>query len=171
MRASGNTFAAGDVTGEPMLETVAAREGMVAANNALSEEKIEMDYRVVPHAVFTDPQLAGVGLTDDQAIKRGIACRCNTVAMELVPKALAIGDTRGAVKMVVDTKTQEIIGVHILSANAADLIHEAVMIVKNRMKVDEVIETLHVFPTLSEAIKIVAQSFRRDVAKMSCCVE
>lgn len=171
MQASENVWAAGDVTGEPMLETVAAREGMIAANNAISEEKIIMDYRVVPHAVFTDPQLAGVGLTDKQTIEKRINCRCNTVPMELVPKAKAIKDTRGAIKVVIDNKTQEIRGIHILAPQAADLIHEGVMIVKNRMTVDDVIDTLHIFPTLSEAIKIGAQSFRRDITKMSCCVE
>lgn len=171
MWAAENFWAAGDVTGEPMLETVAAKQGMIAANNALSENKKTMDYRVVPQAVFTDPQLAGVGLTDAQANEKGISCACNTVPMELVPKARAIKDTRGAVKIVIDKRTQEIIGIHILASGAADLIHEGVMIVKNRMTIDDVIDTLHIFPTLSEAIKIAAQSFRRDVTKMSCCVE
>nr|MDO8081151.1 mercury(II) reductase [Candidatus Freyarchaeota archaeon] len=171
MQAAENFWAAGDVTGEPMLETVAAKEGMIAANNALSENKKTMDYRVVPQSVFTDPQLAGVGLTDAQANERGISCACNTVPMELVPKAQAIKDTRGAVKIVIDKGTQEIIGIHILASGAADLIHEGVMIVKNRMTIDEVIDTLHIFPTLSEAIKITAQSFRRDITRMSCCVE
>ena len=174
MQAGENVWAAGDVTGEPMLETVAAKEGMVAATNALAccdDEKKKMDYTVVPHAVFTDPQLAGVGLTDEQAIERGIKCKCNTVPLELVPKAEAIKDTKGAIKMVVDTKTDRIIGVHILAPDAADLVHEAVMIIKNSMTIDGVIDTLHIFPTLSEAIKIAAQSFRRDISKMSCCVE
>jgi mercuric reductase len=91
--------------------------------------------------------------------------------MELVPKSQAIKNTRGAIKIVIEDKTQEIIGMHFLAPQAADLIHEAVMIVKNRMTVDDVIDTLHIFPTLSEAIKIGAQSFRRDIKKMSCCVE
>lgn len=171
MQADENVWAAGDVTGEPMLETVAAREGMIAANNALSENKKIMNYRVVPHAVFTDPQLAGVGLTDEQAREKGVKCRCNTVPMELIPKAQVIQDTRGAIKVVIDDMTQEIIGIHILAPEAADLVHEGVMVVKNRMTVDEVIDTLNIFPTLSEAIKIAAQSFRRDITKMSCCVE
>jgi mercuric reductase len=171
MHAGSNIWAAGDVVGEPMLETVAAREGMIAANNALSKNKIKMDYRVVPHAIFTDPQLASVGFTDKQAIKMGYTCRCNTISMELVPKAQAIKDVRGAIKMVIDDKTEEILGVHILNSNAADIIHEAAMIIKNRLKLDDVIETLHVFPTLSESIKLVAQSFKKDIKKMSCCVE
>lgn len=171
MQAAGNVWAAGDVTGEPMLETVAAKEGMIAANNALSEKKKKMDYRVVPRAIFTDPQFAVVGLTDEETNEKGISCKCHTVPMELVPKAQAIKNTKGAIKVVVDNDTQIIMGIHILAPQAADLIHEAVMIIKNRMTVDDVIDTLHIFPTLAEAVKLGAQSFRRDITKMSCCAE
>jgi mercuric reductase len=130
-----------------------------------------MDYRVIPHAIFTDPQLASVGLTDESAVKRGYSCRCTTLPMEYVPKAQAIKDVRGAIKMVIDDASGEVLGVHVLSPDAADVIHEGVMILRNRMTIDEIIETVHVFPTLSEAIKIAAQSFKKDVGKMSCCVE
>ncbi len=171
MQAAENVWAAGDVTGEPMLETVAAKEGMIAANNALSEKKKKMDYRVVPHAIFTDPQMGVVGLTDEETNEKGIRCKCHTVPMELVPKALAIKNTKGAIKVVVDNDTQVIMGIHILAPHAADLIHEAVMIIKNRMTIDDVIDTLHIFPTLAEAVKLGAQSFRRDITKMSCCAE
>lgn len=171
MQAAENFWGAGDVTGEPMLETVAAKEGMIAANNALSEKKKKMDYRVVPYAIFTDPQFAVVGLTDEETNEKGINCKCHTVPLELVPKAQAIKNTKGAIKVVIDNDTQVIMGVHILALQAADLIHEAVMIIKNKMTVDDVIDTLHIFPTLSEAIKLGAQSFRRDITKMSCCAE
>ncbi len=171
MRAAENIWAAGDVTGDPMLETVAAKEGMIAANNALSKKKKKMDYRVVPHAIFTDPQFAVVGLTDEETNEKGISCKCHTVPLELVPKAQAIKNTKGAIKVVIDNDTQVITGIHILAPQAADLIHEAVMIIKNRMTVDDVIDTLHIFPTLSEAIKLGAQSFRRDITKMSCCAD
>lgn len=166
-----NIFAAGDVTGEPMLETVAAREGMVAVNNAISGNKIKMDYRVVPHSVFTYPGIGSVGLTDENAKRLGVQCKCSTIPFRLLPKAHAIGDTKGAIKMVVNVQTEEIMGVHILVENASDLIHEGVMVIKNRMKLNDVIETIHVFPTLSEGTKLVAQSFKRDIEKMSCCVE
>jgi len=164
-------FAAGDVTGEPMLETVAAREGMVAANNAISGSKIEMDYRIVPHSIFTYPGIGSVGLTDERAKRLGIQCKCSTIPFRLLPKANAIGNINGAIKMVVNAKTEEIVGVHILAENAGDMIHEGVMVVKNRMKLNDIIETLHVFPTISEGTKLVAQSFKRDIEKMACCVE
>ncbi|NJE04702.1 mercury(II) reductase [Thermococcus sp. M36] len=168
MQAGKNIYGAGDVIGEPMLETVAAREGFVAASNALGGEKIKMNYSVVPKVVFTDPQLASVGLTDREASKAR-KCVCNTVEFSSIPKARIIGEERGLIKMVVDDETGRILGVHILAHNAAEIIHEAVMILRSRMTLDDVIETLHVFPTMSEAIKLAALSFRGDISKMPCC--
>jgi mercuric reductase len=171
MNAGENIWAAGDVIGEPMLETVAAREGMIAANNALSNEQIKMDYRIVPHAIFTNPQVGSIGLTDLQANQLGFDCRCNTIPIGFVAKSKILNDDRGVLKIVINRKTEEILGIHILSVNAADLIHEGVMIIKNHMTLDDVISTLHVFPTLSEAIKLTAQSFKRDISIISCCIE
>ena len=171
MKAGGNIWAAGDVIGEPMLETIAAREGMIATNNALSEEKIKMDYRIAPHAIFTNPQVGSVGFTDLQANQLGYDCRCNTIPIGFVAKSKILNDDRGVLKIVINRKTEEILGIHILSTNAADLIHEGVMIIKNHMTLDDVISTIHVFPTLSEAIKLTAQSFKRDISVISCCIE
>ncbi|MHA1803701.1 MAG: mercury(II) reductase [Promethearchaeota archaeon] len=171
MWAGDNIWAAGDVTGEPILETIAAREGMIAAHNIVSELKIEMNYDVIPHAIFTDPQVGSVGLTDLEANERGFKCKCNTIPIELVPKARIMGKTKGAIKMVINRETEEILGVHILSSNASNIIHEGAMILKNKMKLDDVINTIHVFPTLSEQIKLAAQSFKRDISKMTCCAE
>ena len=130
-----------------------------------------MDYSAVPYAVFTTPNLAGVGKTDEGAINAGFSCTCNTFSFELVPKAAIIKDKRGLVKIVADNKTHQIYGIHILGPEAADLVHEAVMIVKNKMSLEDVIDTVHVFPTLSESIKLAAQNFFKDVAKLSCCIE
>lgn len=155
MQAAAHVWASGDVMGEPMLETVAAKEGAIAATNALAKSgyRERMDYSIVPHAVFTDPQLAGVGLTYEQACERGVQCRCTTVSMEHVTKAKLIKDTRGAIKVVIDEETQRIIGVHLLAPHGADLLHEGLMVVRNKMTVDEVAETRHIFPTLSEVTK------------------
>jgi mercuric reductase len=170
MKASNKIYAAGDVTGEPMLETVAAKEGSIAAINALTEKEILMDYSTVPKVVFTEPQLASVGMTDEEAIQK-YTCACKTVSFTSVPKALITGDEKGLIKMVVDRDTWQILGIHILSGKAAEIIHEATMIVKNKMTVDQVIDTVHVFPTMSEAIKLVALSFRKDIGKLPCCAE
>lgn len=166
-----HVWAAGDVLGKPMLETVAAKEGAIAAENALTGAGKKMDFTAVPHAVFTSPQVASVGLTEEEAAQKYGACSCRVLEMELVPKAVAVKDTRGLIKMVVDPTTGAIVGVHLLAPMAADIVHEAVLAVKYKLTVDDIIDTVHVFPTVAESIKLVATAFRKDVSKLSCCVE
>ena len=166
-----HVWAVGDVIGEPMLETIAAKEGAVAVENAFTKSKKKINFNEVPRAVFTYPEVASVGLTDAQAIGNSIRCRCGVIPFSYVPKSHIIGDTRGVIKIVADTKTKRIVGVHILAPHAADLIHEGTLAVKFRLTVDDIIDTVHVFPTLSEAIKLAAQSFYKDVSKLSCCTE
>ncbi len=91
--------------------------------------------------------------------------------MELVPKAVLAKDTRGLVKMVIDAETEHTPGVHILASLAADMIHEGVLAVKFGTAIDDIIDAVHVFPTMTEAVKLAAQSFRRDISRMSCCAE
>lgn len=163
-------FAAGDVKGRPMLETTAAKEGYIAAENALTGRGLRMDYRAVPHAVFTNPAVASVGLTDAEANRSAeIRCVCNTVLLEQVPKPIIVGDTRGLVKIVAEADSHRILGVHILASLAPDMIHEGVLAVKHRLTLEDIIDTVHVFPTHSEAIKLAALSFFEDVRRLSCC--
>ncbi|MBI2328532.1 MAG: mercury(II) reductase [Chloroflexi bacterium] len=164
-------WAAGDVVGKTFLETVAAKEGYIAAGNALEGTKKAIDYDSVPKAVFTDPQVASVGITEEEEMRRLNTCACRTLEIALVPKAMAIKETRGLVKMAIHPETQVILGVHMVAPMAADLIHEATLAVKYKLTIDDIVDTVHVFPTMSEAIKRVAQSFKRDIATMSCCVE
>jgi mercuric reductase len=116
-----------------------------------------MDYRIVPHAVFTDPQLASVGITEREALESGIRVKSTIVPLGRMAKAQIINDTRGAIKVVAEEGSQRILGVHLLAPQAADLLHEGVMIVKNSMTAEDVIDTLHVFPTLSDAFKMAAR--------------
>ncbi|HXF51498.1 MAG TPA: mercury(II) reductase [Dehalococcoidia bacterium] len=164
-------YAAGDVAGKRFLETVAAREGMIAASNALENARRTMDYDTVPAAVFTNPQVATVGLTEEEEMERYGACACRTVEVARIPKAKAIKEDRGLIKMVIHPETSVILGVHMVAPEAADLIHEATFAVKFGLTVDDIIDTVHVFPTLSEGIKLAAQAFVRDISVMSCCVE
>ncbi len=164
-------WAAGDVVGKTFLETIAAKEGYTAASNALEDTKRTIDYNSVPRAVFTDPQMASVGLTEKEFMQRYNVCSCRTVRVAQVPKAKVIKETRGLVKMVIHPETKVIVGVHMVAPMAADIIHEAALAVKFRLTIDDIIDTVHVFPTVSEAIKLVAQSFKRDISRMSCCVE
>jgi mercuric reductase len=166
-----NVWAAGDVTGEPMLETIAAKEGHVAVENAFSNgPKKKINFDEVPSAVFTYPEVARVGLTESQVIARGMHCNCVTLPFDLVPKAHVIADTRGLLKLVINNDTKRILGVHIVAPHAADLIHEGVLAVKFKMTIDDIIDTVHVFPTLSESTKLAAQSFYMDIGRLSCCI-
>src|SRR2546427_9873989 len=163
-------FAGGDVIGKPMLETTAAKEGYIAAENALANRGLKMDYRAVPHAVFTRPAVASVRPTDAQANADGrVRCACNTIMLRQVPKPLIVEDTRGMGKIVAEAENHKILGVHILASLAPAMIHGGVLAVKHGLTLEDIIDTVHVFPTHSEAIKLAALSFFEDVDKLSCC--
>lgn len=169
-------FAAGDVIGRhmdsQMATPVGSQDGGIAAHNALSGKELRaVNHRVIPRAIFTDPQIATVGLTDQQAIATGHRCWCSTIPMSLVPRAGAIRDTRGLVKMVADAETDEVLGVSMIGHNAGEVIHEAAMALRFHAKVRDFVELLHVYPTMAEALKIVAISRFKDPAKLSCCAE
>lgn len=164
-------YAVGDVTNAPLrLETTAGREGTLTAENALNNAKNSIDYNLVPWTIFTDPQLASVGLTEEQEVKRIGSCLCRTVSFTDVPKAHITGRTEGLIKMVIHPETKVILGVHILAPHAGDLIAQTMVLVKNKNTIKDVIDSLPMFPTLSESIKIVALSFTTDISKLSCCV-
>lgn len=166
-----NVFAAGDCIGKMPLETVAAKEGALAAENAFTVPVRTINYDHIPSAVFTNPQVASVGLTEEEEMRRFNTCLCRTIYMDVIPKSFAVNETRGAFKMVIHPRNHKVLGVHIVAPLAADLIHEATITVRLGLTIDDIIDTIHVFPTFSEGIKRVAQAFTRDVSKMSCCVE
>jgi len=172
MRTSADhVWAVGDVVGRPMATPVAAREGIIAVENAIGGKHLEMDFSAIPRAVFTDPEVASVGLTDAEANEHGFSCRCNTIDLSSVPKAAAIRDTRGLVKIVAENGTDRVLGVHILANRAADIVHEAALALRQGLSLGDLVEMIHVYPTMSEALKIAAQSFSKDVTKLSCCAE
>jgi len=169
-------FAAGDVigreAGSQMATPVGSHDGGIAACNALSgENPRRVDHRVVPRAIFLDPQVAIVGMTEKQAVAVGHRCWCRAVPLSLVPRAGAVRDTRGFVKLVADRDTAEVLGATLVSTNAAEVIHEAAMALRFRAKLHDFIDLLHVYPTMAEALKIGAISRFKDPAKLSCCAE
>lgn len=164
-------YAAGDVTNAPLrLETTAGHEGTLAAENILEGKKNRIDYASVPYAIFTDPGYASVGLTEDAQMEQDGVCACRTVPFEVIPKAGIIRRTEGLIKMGIHPKTKVILGVHILAPNAADLIAQAMVLIKNKNTIDDVLDSEPVFPTMSEAIKYVALSFTKDISQLSCCI-
>ncbi len=169
-------FAAGDVigrrAGSQMATPVGSQDGGIAARNALSGGELRaVNHRVIPRAIFTDPQIAVVGMTDAEAVAAGHPCWCNTVPMSLVPRAGAIRDVRGFIKMVAHADTNEVLGVSMVGPNAGEVIHEAAMGMRFHAKLHDFIDMLHVYPTMAEALKIVAISRFKDPAKLSCCAE
>ncbi|GBE15855.1 MAG TPA: mercury(II) reductase [Proteobacteria bacterium] len=164
-------FAAGDVVDLPRrLETTAGREGTLGAQNALSGSKDGVDYDAVPYTVFTDPQLSGVGLTEEELMKREGICSCRTVSFERIPKAIITGRTEGLVRMVINPKTRRIHGIHFLSNQSSELAAIGMMLIRNQNTIDDVIESMPVFPSMAESIKLAAISFTRDISAISCCV-
>jgi len=170
-----HVWAAGDVIGSTtesqMATPVGAQDGGMAALNALGGEHRKVDHRVIPRAIFTDPEVALVGLTDKQAVARGYRCVCRTVKMDQVPRAQAVRNPRGVIKMVAERDSRRVLGVSMLSMDAAEVIHEAAMGIRLGATVGDFVGMLHVYPTMSEALKIVALSFTKDVSKLSCCAE
>ncbi len=164
-------YAAGDIIGPPWLETIAAKEGNIAAVNALKNSQSRMDLNNIPYAVFTVPQVASVGMKESEYMEKFGTCLCSMVKMERIPKAKATNQTEGLIFMALDHKTKKILGVHIVSNLASEIIHEATLAIKFGLTIDDIIDTVHIFPTFSEAIKIAAQSFKHDPKRMSCCVE
>jgi mercuric reductase len=168
-------WAAGDVIGSQtnaqMATPVGAHDGNIAAGNALGGERRKVDHAVLPRTIFTDPQVGVVGLTDEQANRRGFVCTCNTVPIHLVPRAGAVRDERGIIKMVLERDSDRVLGVSMVGRDAGEVIHEAAMGMRFGATVHDFIDMVHVYPTMAEALKIVALSFFKDVSKMSCCAE
>jgi mercuric reductase len=170
-----NIWAAGDVIGDhmgsQMATPVGAREGVIAAMNALANAHRQVDHRVIPRTMFTDPQVAMVGQTDRQAVRSGIRCWCGTIPLEFVPRASATYQTEGIAKLVIDRDTTEVVGVSLVMPNAGEVIHEAAMAMRFHARLEDYIDLIHVYPTMAEALKIAAISYFKDPAKLSCCAE
>ncbi|MGH7675862.1 MAG: mercury(II) reductase [Gemmatimonadales bacterium] len=167
--ANPDLYAAGDVIGDPMFVYVAAYGGTLAAENALTGNARRYDLTALPKVTFTDPAVASVGLTEDQARAEGIEPLVSKLPLEHVPRSLAARDTRGFVKLVADAQTRKIVGAHILAAEAGEMITEPALAIKHGLAIEDLTSTFHPYLTLSEGIKLAAQTFDKDVAKLSCC--
>jgi mercuric reductase len=164
-------YAAGDVTGEAMFVYVAAYQGTLAARNALGMggTAAEEDLRAVPRVTFTDPAVAAVGLTEAQARAQGMRVRSAALPLAYVPRALANRDTRGFVKIVAEEGSDRIVGVHIVSPSAGEMITEATLAVRYELTLQDLRDTMHPYLTFGEGLKLAAMSFDQDVTKLSCC--
>ncbi len=162
-------YAAGDVTGRDMFVYMAAHGAKLAADNALNGDTRRYDATGMPAVVFTDPQAASAGLTEAQAIESGLRAETRVLSLEHVPRALAAHDTRGLIKLVAEAETGRLLGAHILAPEGCDSIQSAVLAIRHGLTVSDLAETMFPYLTMVEGLKLTAQSFAKDVSKLSCC--
>jgi mercuric reductase len=163
------TYAAGDVTGRDQFVYMAAYGAKLAAKNALNGDSLIYDNRAMPGVVFTDPQVATVGMTEGQAKAVGHAVATSVLLLDNVPRALAARDTRGLIKLVADAKSRKLLGAHILAPEGADSIQTAALAIKAGMTVEQLGETIFPYLTTVEGLKLAALGFSKDVHRLSCC--
>jgi len=149
-------YAAGDITGRFLLAHVAFAEGIVAAENALGAKK-SMDYRAIPHCIFANPELAAVGLTEDEAREK-YPVKVSTFPLKSLGMAQALGEWEGLVKMIAHAETDEVLGVDIMGHQASSLIAEAALAIQAGLKVKDIEDTIHAHPTMPEALLETAQA-------------
>lgn len=162
-------FAAGDVTNRDQFVYMAAYGAKLAARNAVLEGAEHYDNATMPWVVFTDPQVAGVGLTEAQAAAAGYEVKTSVLSLDNVPRALAARDTRGLIKLVADAKTDRLLGGVIAAPEGSDSIQTLALALKFGMTTKALGETLFPYLTTVEGVKLAAQTFDKDVAKLSCC--
>ncbi|WP_445504683.1 mercury(II) reductase [Microvirga sp. G4-2] len=162
-------YAAGDVTGKDQFVHMAAYGAKLAARNALNGDSLRYDNSAMPAVVFTDPQVASVGLTEAQARAAGHDVRTSVLSLDNVPRALAARDTRGLIKLVADRATRKLLGAHILAPEGADSIQTAAMAIRGGLTIDDLAETIFPYLTTVEGLKLAAQAFDRAIGKLSCC--
>jgi len=146
-----NIYAAGDVTGKILLAHVASHQGVVAVENIMGKDK-KMDYDAVPAAIFTKPEIATVGLTEEGVKEKGIDYSVGKFPFRANGKVKTMNKRNGFIKIISKKDDGEILGSSIIGVHATDLIHELTLAVNKNMKIEDIIETIHAHPTTSEVI-------------------
>ncbi|MDZ4138749.1 MAG: mercury(II) reductase, partial [Erythrobacter sp.] len=141
----------------------------LAARNAVTGNQHRYDNAAMPAVVFSDPQVASVGLTEAAARAQGLEVKTSLLPLDAVPRALAARDTRGMIKLVADKGTDRLLGGQIMAPEGADSIQTLVLAIKYGMTTAELGATTFPYLTTVEGLKLAAQTFDKDVAKLSCC--
>jgi dihydrolipoamide dehydrogenase len=152
-----NIYAIGDLAGQPMLAHKGSKEGLVAAA-VIAGLKEEYDARCVPAVIFTSPEMASVGLTEDQCKEKNIAYKTGSFPFAASGRAMSLMETDGMVKMIVDAKSDEILGVHMVGPEVTELIAEAALAIEMGATAEDVARTIHAHPTLPEAMMEAAEA-------------
>lgn len=162
-------YAAGDVMGRDQFVYMAAYGAKLAALNAVEGNQHRYDNSAMPSVVFTDPQVASVGLTETAARAKGLDVKVSLLPLDAVPRALAARDTRGLIKLVADNGSDRLLGGQIMAPEGADSIQTLVLAIKHGMTAADLGATIFPYLTTVEGLKLAAQTFDMDVAKLSCC--
>jgi len=165
-----NIYAAGDCTNQPQFVYVAAAAGTRAVRNMTGDD-VALDLSVMPAVVFTNPQVASVGLTIQQAEVQGFDVESRTLDLENVPRALANFDTRGFIKLVAEQESGRILGCQLLAAEGGEIIQTAALAIQNGMTIRQLADQLFPYLTMVEGLKLCAQTFSKDVKQLSCCAD
>jgi mercuric reductase len=163
-----NIYAAGDCTDRPQFVYVAAAAGTRAAINMAGGDTA-LDLTAMPAVVFTEPQVATVGLSEAEAHQAGIETDSRALALDNVPRALVNFDTRGFIKLVAEAGTGRLLGVQAVAAEAGELIQTAAIAIRAGMTVQDLANQLFPYLTMVEGLKLAAQTFTKDVKQLSCC--
>jgi dihydrolipoamide dehydrogenase len=152
-----NIFAIGDVRGMPLLAHKAQKEGIVAAESASGLPTVA-EWKAIPWAIFTDPEISGVGLTEKQAVEAGYQVKRSRFPFSALGRAIAAGETDGFVRIISDATTRVVLGVQIVGPEASDLISEAALAIEMGATTEDLALTIHPHPTLPEGIMEAAES-------------
>ena len=158
-----NIYACGDVAGPFQFTHVAAHQAWYAAMNALFGDikKLRADYAAIPHATFTEPEVARVGLNERSAKEQGIPYEVTRYGIDDLDRAIVDSEARGFVKLLTEPRKDRILGVTVVGEQAAEVITEYVSAMRNRLGLGKVLATIHIYPTLSEANRHAAGAWRR----------
>jgi len=162
-------YGSGDVIGDPMFVYTAAYEGALVAENAITNAGLKRDYTALPWVIFTDPQVAGVGLDEVQTEQVGLDVETTTLSLSHIPRSVAAHDTRGFIKLIRDNKTDKLLGARILAPEGSELLMELSLAIKYGIPVRELASMMHPYLTLSEGVKLAAITFNKKVEELSCC--
>jgi mercuric reductase len=163
-----NIYAGGDCTSQPQFVYVAAAAGTRAAINMMGGDAA-LDLTAMPAVIFTDPQIATVGLTEAQARQAGVEIDSRMLTLDNVPRALVNFDTRGFIKLVAEAGSGRLIGAQIVAAEGGEVVQAAALAIRNRMTVRDLADQLFPYLTMVESLKLCAQTFFKDVKQLSCC--
>lgn len=152
-----NVYAIGDITGKMMLAHVASRQGLVAAAH-IAQKELDIDYDSIPAAIFTTPEIASVGAREQDLKEAKIPYETARFSFAASGKAKAAGDDTGFVKIITDDKKEKILGAHIIGLHASDLLSEVVLCKANSLDIENIINTVHSHPTLSECVHEASES-------------